>query len=384
MLVPTVLLMSALPGRAADAFSPHGWTVVQSQHVSGSNERALAVVAPAPGDVWAIGYRLTFVGGAAEFRTLAEHYDGTSFVTVATPDREGAPTRDFLNGAAAPASDDIWAVGTTVNIGSPDVTLIEHWDGTSWTMVDSPNPGAVSSELQAAAASSATDVWAVGARINTGSFYQRPMTLHWDGTTWKPFHAPNPLGCSGHSYLTAVTALATDSAWATGWCGSGGSSAERGYVLHWDGQKWSLVKVIGQAIAPYSETYGIAATSASNIWVVGSYRQPPNGTTTALTYHYNGTRWRRVAGQPSAITLAGVTTGSAGVWSVGAGNASQPPFAGPSAGRHRPAGWVDRPVTQIDFGRLWAVTTAPDGVVWAVGQQILLDSNEDTTVLVHR
>jgi hypothetical protein len=41
-------------------------------------------------------------------------------------------------------------------------TIIEQWNGTSWSIVSSPNPGSGNNILGAVAATSANDVWAVG------------------------------------------------------------------------------------------------------------------------------------------------------------------------------------------------------------------------------
>lgn len=46
-----------------------------------------------------------------------------------------------LNGAASVSANDVWAVGqTTAATGFQ--TLAEHWDGTAWTVVPTPNPAA--------------------------------------------------------------------------------------------------------------------------------------------------------------------------------------------------------------------------------------------------
>ena len=116
--------------------------------------------------------------------------------------------------------------------------------------------------------------------------------------------------------------------------------------------------------------------------MVGSYLRGSERVTAPLTYHFNGHGWAFVPGEPSAITLASVTVGSAGIWSVGAGTSPQPPFAGPAAARYLSPGWRNHPVS-VSFGRLNAVTTAPDGMVWAVGSQIL-PSGDDTALIVHR
>src|SRR5579859_6854009 len=45
-----------------------------------------------------------------------------------------------INGVAAISASNAWAVGYNF-IGVNTVTLIEHWDGTSWSVVPSPNAG---------------------------------------------------------------------------------------------------------------------------------------------------------------------------------------------------------------------------------------------------
>src|SRR5215469_8327574 len=50
-------------------------------------------------------------------------------------------------------------------VGDPVVRIMRwspHWDGTQWSIVPSPNPGAFINELSGVAAISANDVWAVG------------------------------------------------------------------------------------------------------------------------------------------------------------------------------------------------------------------------------
>ena len=60
-----------------------------------------------------------------------------------------------------------------------------HWDGTSWSLIPSPDPGggdAGASQLFAVSAVSPTDVWAVG--LYTGDIAIDTLILHWDGTAW--------------------------------------------------------------------------------------------------------------------------------------------------------------------------------------------------------
>jgi len=66
---------------------------------------------------------------------------------------------NFLNGVAAVAANNVWAVGSFGNApgGQP---LITHWSKGAWTVVSSPN---VAGSLSGIAAVSASDIWADGA-----------------------------------------------------------------------------------------------------------------------------------------------------------------------------------------------------------------------------
>ena len=74
---------------------------------------------------------------------------------------------------------DAWAVGAT-GVGSLS-TLIEHWTGT-WSRVPSPNPSTRGDQLLGVDARSSTDAWAVGFYV-TGSGH-RTLIEHWNGSSW--------------------------------------------------------------------------------------------------------------------------------------------------------------------------------------------------------
>src|SRR5262249_5938891 len=123
-------------------------------------------------DIWAVG---TTNLNTTSDTPLAVHFDGTSWSAVATPTLKG---RANFAGVGAVASNDVWAVGAQ-DISSTGTAqpLIEHWDGTSWSVVSSPKlkqDGA----LNAVTAISTNNVWAVGFFDN----FQGDLVEHWDGT----------------------------------------------------------------------------------------------------------------------------------------------------------------------------------------------------------
>src|SRR5438874_12531466 len=68
-------------------------------------------------------------------------------------------------------------------------TLILHWDGTTWSLVGSPNV-ALYNQLRAVSAESAQNVWAVG-YYYVPQRGQQTLIEHWDGTAWSVVPSPN-------------------------------------------------------------------------------------------------------------------------------------------------------------------------------------------------
>src|SRR5438094_4607096 len=66
-----------------------------------------------------------------------------------------------LNALVALDPTNIWAVGS-VNYANGGGTLIEHWNGSSWSIVPSPAAPGWYSDLKGISALAADDIWAVG------------------------------------------------------------------------------------------------------------------------------------------------------------------------------------------------------------------------------
>src|SRR5207248_429741 len=109
-------------------------------------------------------------------QTLVEHWDGSSWSVVSSPNPD--PSFDSLHAVAAISSNNVWAVGTT---GNPTQNLIEHWNGTAWSLVSSPDPNN-GNQLLAVAVIAANDIWAVGVTFPTS--VAQTLTEHWNGSVW--------------------------------------------------------------------------------------------------------------------------------------------------------------------------------------------------------
>ncbi len=272
-------------------------------------------VAAAPNSrAWAVG---DWTDGTTE-RTLILHWDGSVWQHQASPSPGSSPNKNELYGVADTSATNAWAVGQ-YNNGSTDRTLIERWNGGTWSQVASPSPGAAVNQtrLYAVTAISATNAWAVG-YYYTGTKF---LTLieHWNGVKWKQFASPSPGGAGGN-FLTGVAATSATNAWAVGYDGNG--SGYKTLIEHWNGSKWKQVASPSPGTQRIqNELNSVTATSTKNAWAVGSYGFGSAQQT--LIEHWNGSKWKQVAsinpaGSSGDNELFGVASRSARrAWAVG-------------------------------------------------------------------
>jgi hypothetical protein len=278
--------------------------------------RPLGVAAVSPSDVWAVGASFSLSAGVSN-QILIEHWTGTSWSLVPIPNQGAGP--NLLNGVAAvPSTSDVWAVGGYYpTVGGLRQALAEHWDGSSWTPVLPPNQGAEVNELTGVAAVSASDVWAVGYYGATGGFF-KPLAEHWDGSSWTPMFPPAP--GTHDAELTGVAAVSASDVWAVGSYFAADGHKET-FIEHWTGSTWTPALLPPNPGVGDNRLTGVAAVSASDVWAVGYYAPSANLTHTFME-HWDGSSWTAVF-PPNPIADTSVLNGVAAlpsgkVWAVGA------------------------------------------------------------------
>lgn len=292
-----------------------GWTVQKTQLYGTSDNSVGAVAGSSPDDVWAVGNFLPDTATSNQDATLsfAEHYDGKKWSVKPTPNT-GVNFNSFYGLAASQGQ--AWAVGEYLNSNYQDRALIETWDGHSWSIANNPQPGSVRDMLFGASALSPSDVWVVGDQEGRKGVFET-LVEHWDGSAWTVVPTPDPGATGNHLY--AVDAVSPDDVWAAGMQLSG-SSPDHGLVEHWDGQKWSVVPRPASGSASLVMLDGIAAT-ASQVWVAGEADSPEGGGQPLVEGYQNGT-WKDAA-LPTVpdganwTNLWGITTAGGSVWAVG-------------------------------------------------------------------
>src|SRR5262249_51264928 len=116
---------------------------------SGTGKSALtSVAAVSASDMWSVGESFPTEDG---YQALIEHWDGTSWSVVNGPTLS-SPYR--LNAVAAAATDDVWTVGSLDPNGR---TVIEHWNGTNLMTVPQPDNGVLSPLISVTVISATTD-----------------------------------------------------------------------------------------------------------------------------------------------------------------------------------------------------------------------------------
>ena len=161
------------------------WTVSPTPNVAGANDTSLnAVDCTSANSCMAVGGTIVCHDTPPctidpTYSTVAEHWDGTSWKIVPTPDPFSS-TPISLNGVSCPRPNVCFAVGSSESSSTP---LIELWNGTSWS--HQPSPAVPGGALRAVSCSRLLACTAIGDDA-TSSLAER-----WDGTGWHVQPIPN-------------------------------------------------------------------------------------------------------------------------------------------------------------------------------------------------
>src|SRR5258708_30852980 len=124
---------------------------------------------------------------------------------------------------------------------SPSTTLIEHWDGRSWTIVTSPDNGQdpqSAAVLNSITVVSAHDIWMAGAWI--GHTPQTALVEHWDGQKWTLVLDQSRVLENGTQAQASVLWTTTNAGGQVlaGGAQIGSDKVYHAYLERWDGHKW--------------------------------------------------------------------------------------------------------------------------------------------------
>jgi hypothetical protein len=301
---------SGIPQTLIERWSGNAWSVVESPNVGSNRNYLNAVAVVGPNDVWAAGF-YWYMDNVQ--RTLTEHWNGTEWSIVPSPN--GSTYENYLNGLAVVGPHDVWAVG----LYSPDAygyhTLAMHWDGNQWSIVTTPNMNTRDNYLNSVSIGNGNDIWAVGYYSETRAD-QKTLTMHWDGTAWTIVSSPN-VG-TNRNYFNGVAVVSSNDAWAVGFYWDA-NNVQRTLTEHWNGTAWNIVQSpnVGS-----HENYlnSVTVVGHNDVWAVGLY-SPDTVEYVTLVLHWDGGGWHVLSspdpGSKDNYLYGVVALGHNDVWAVG-------------------------------------------------------------------
>lgn len=314
-----------------------------------------------------------------------------------------------LNKVVALSSNDAWILGSTArgdsfnaNTGR-DFPLLEHWNGTAWSVVQTADASALLKHLLAKvgggqasynvslndiAVLSDANIWAVGEisvrKISkmsqspvpgVNSMMQssgQPLIEHWDGNTWQIVASPGVNSNFPDPFysdrLTNISAISASDIWAVG-TQAVQINLQQGQPLtslplsaplaeHWDGTSWTK-KSLPASFQKEGLSFGnIQALSSNDVWSFGS----------AAVFRFSFVSVNQV--QPttpaiiSAINTATNVTGSPSGWPAGSSTSHVVHWDGQN--------WQEMklPSNLSKNTSLSDVAVISDTNIWAVGSNI--------------
>ncbi len=271
---------------------------VASAHSGDSEFTMTGVVCTARSSCLAVGDYADSTGAS---RPLSERWNGSSWQVLSIR----GPAYSGLNSLSCPAVSNCVAVGF-----SRYGTLSEEWNGTTWTKTVTPGPaGSIDANLSSVSCVAVNSCMAAGYYLNGASTWLT-LTESWDGSTWSLVPSPDPSGVAG-SELSGVSCAGPSSCVAVGYSfDSSGNSFTLAEI--WDGTTWNLVTSPNAASGSEDVLNAVSCVSSSQCTAVGEYAAL-NESMPPLVEVWDGTEWSLVAGvagngQLASIDCTGVST----------------------------------------------------------------------------
>jgi hypothetical protein len=347
-LIAGVLVVVAPPAGATP-----GWSAVPSRNPGGYGQVYLyGVSCPSTTSCFAVGFDNPPSGPLFE-AALIEHWNGHAWSIMSSP-RPTRASEASLRGVACPSATSCFAVGSfaTRHARQVNETLVEHWNGHTWSIMTSPNPtGSGNNFLNGVSCRSTTSCFAVGSTREPDS---RTLVEHWNGHKWSIGPSPNPTGVQDDS-LGGVSCPSTTSCVAVGFAQL--SSGNEALLEHWNGHRWSITP--GPDPDPTGIDADLAAVSCSSTTscvAVGSSRDYP--AEQSLVEQWNGHRWS-ISPSPNPAratsTMLGGVSCPLPTQCFAVGTFSRDVLSGPQG-----TSSVEQTLVEHWDGHAWSIMTSPN------------------------
>ena len=186
---------------AIESWNGSVWSGVSSPNAPSQLANDLTGVScTSPSECTAVGYADSYGSG---YQTLIESWNGSAWSIVPSPNTSDIQT-NYLSGVSCNSSTACTAVGDFVGDSMYDQTLIESWNGSVWSIKPSPNTSSnQNSSLSGVSCTSPSACTAVGS-YSPGN---PDLTLieSWNGSTWSIVPSPNSSSNAQYNLLRGVS-----------------------------------------------------------------------------------------------------------------------------------------------------------------------------------
>jgi hypothetical protein len=301
MAVGTSFTAPGIQTILAEQLTASTWTIVPTPTIAGVQTALLSSVSCAHARACtAVGYTVTSRTNSV-VRALAEQWNGSSWTTEATPVPVGAQWTELTSVSCARANSCI-AVGGYIKggVNAVELPLAEQWNGSTWSVLRTPNPHAENGSSFNAVDCVAPGRCEVVGEYAYGDVDQSVIAYSYAGRMWTPQTQVNPGGQSINSN-NAVSCTASDA------CMSAGSWTDTGPLAlaeSWDGTSWQRRHVPRPAHAGTDELLGVSCATTTACTAVGDSATSANGYPEAtMAAQWDGVSWH-IVGTPNPASAS--------------------------------------------------------------------------------
>jgi hypothetical protein len=278
------LWAAAAAGPAAAA----GWMIDPTPLVGSQGNQLFAVSCPLQRSCTAVG---SFFDAGGNQLTLVQHWNGTAWTVQPTPNPPDSRSSQLVTVSCASPSE-CTAVGsyTSPATGST-LALVERWNGSTWSIQPTPVPkDAGPTTLSGVSCVTARQCIAVGNYFDNDLAAGVTLAERWNGSAWSVLSTPNPAGGT-FGALRSVSCVSDRQCVAVGNYQTGATPIAAALAEGWNGSTWSIRVTPNPVNARTVNLSGVSCTAAgSACMAVGSY-QPNDGNARTLSEGWNGTSW---------------------------------------------------------------------------------------------
>ena len=245
-----------------ESWNGSAWSIVPSPNSSPTQENLLnAVSCSGPSACVAVGDYFT----GSNDQTLIESWNGSAWSIVSSPNTSPSQAND-LGGVSCNLPTACVAVGQYYLSGDFSQTLIESWNGSAWSVVPSPNTSPAQINLLRGVSCSSPSACTAFGFYDPSNVADQTLIESWNGSTWSIVTSPNTSPTQSNE-LSGVSCSSPSACTAVGYYFTAGGSQT--LIESWNGSAWSIVP--SPNASQINLLLGVSCSSSSACTAVGYY-----------------------------------------------------------------------------------------------------------------